>query len=448
MVRGALDGVRIVEFGQLIAIPFATKLLSDMGAEVIRVESCTRLELYRASGFYDNDTSGEWWNRSVHFYEQNRNKQSLTLDLTKARGSERAAGTGFGQRRVRGELHSEGDKELRAGVRGSAEGQAGHHHGVVHGVRPHRSVERIRGNRIRDRGRVGPVISHRIQGRASGDSRNPVLRLHRRRAYGVRDHGRARSQGGDRSGAVHRHLADADAQRNRAGSADGLRFNGRTPAPSGNRDDNFPASGDVSVQGQRQLDLHTIRSDSEWESLCSVLGRDEWTRDIRFADRMARRQNHDLIDDLIADSTRNRDSEELQSALQAVGVPAGAALDGKALLFNEHLAERGFYEVVEHPADLGMPPLPYPSRPWKFSGTPGTIRSAAPKLGEHNRAVLADVLGMSEDRVGALEESGVIGTRPVNTRAPSQPTNEMLKQQGLIVRREPDFKEQVRERFG
>ena len=181
--------------------------------------------------------------------------------------------------------------------------------------------------------------------------------------------------------------------------------------------------------------------------MCSVLGRGEWMEDVRFADSEARRQNHDLIDDLIADSTRNRDSEELQSALQAVGVPAGAALDGKGLLFNEHLAERGFYEVVEHPADLGMPPLPYPSRPWKFSGTPGKIRSAAPKLGEHNRAVLAEMLGMSEDRVGALEESGVIGGRPVNPRAPSQPTNEMLKQQGLIVRREPDFGEQVRERF-
>ena len=57
MVRGALSGVRIVEFGQLIAIPFATKLLADMGAEVIRIESCTRVELYRASGFYDNDPS-------------------------------------------------------------------------------------------------------------------------------------------------------------------------------------------------------------------------------------------------------------------------------------------------------------------------------------------------------------------------------------------------------
>ena len=55
---------------------------------------------------------------------------------------------------------------------------------------------------------------------------------------------------------------------------------------------------------------------------------------------------------------------------------------------------------------------------------------------------------MSEDGVGALEESGVIGTRPVNPRAPSQPTNEMLMEQGLIVRWESDFADQVRERFG
>ena len=104
--------------------------------------------------------------------------------------------------------------------------------------------------------------------------------------------------------------------------------------------------------------------------------------------------------------------------------------------------------MVDHPGDLGMPRLPDASRPWKFSKTPGTIRSAAPKLGEHNRAFLGDVLGMSEDGVGALEESGVIGTRPVNPRAPSQPTNEMLKQQGLIVRWESDFADQVREGFG
>ena len=88
MTKMALEGVRVVEFGQLIAIPFATKLLADMGAEVVRIESCTRLDGYRVSGFYKNDTSGEFWNRAVNFYEQNRNKKSLTLDLAQERARE------------------------------------------------------------------------------------------------------------------------------------------------------------------------------------------------------------------------------------------------------------------------------------------------------------------------------------------------------------------------
>ena len=448
MVRGALDGVRIVELGQLIAIPFATKLLSDMGAEVIRVESCTRLELYRASGFYNNDQSGEWWNRAVNFYEQNRNKQSLTLDLTKPEGRSALLelvsvsdvfAENFTPRVIRNfGLEYEDLRKVRPDiimVSSTGYGHTGPWSGfgaIGFGTEAASGLASVTG--YRDGPPAIPEIPYSDFTAGEHTAFAIMAALVHRAATG-RGQFIDISQTQTLSATVPEALMD-------------YAFNGRTPAPSGNRDDNFQLQGTYPCRGSDNWISISIRSDSEWESLCSVLGRDEWTRDIRFADRMARRQNHDLIDDLIADSTRNRDSEELQSALQAVGVPAGAALDGKALLFNEHLAERGFYEVVEHPADLGMPPLPYPSRPWKFSGTPGKIRSAAPKLGEHNRAVLADMLGMSEDRVGALEESGVIGTRPVSPRAPSQPTNEMLKQQGLIVRREPDFKYQTRERFG
>ena len=76
-----LSGVRIVEMGQLIAIPHAIKLLGDMGAEVIRVESCARLDNYRTSSFYENRAEGRHWDRAANFYEQNRNKYSLTLEL-------------------------------------------------------------------------------------------------------------------------------------------------------------------------------------------------------------------------------------------------------------------------------------------------------------------------------------------------------------------------------
>ena len=63
-----LEGVRIVEMGQLIAIPWAMKMLADMGAQVIRLESCERLESYRGASVYLNDISGECCNRCTNFY--------------------------------------------------------------------------------------------------------------------------------------------------------------------------------------------------------------------------------------------------------------------------------------------------------------------------------------------------------------------------------------------
>ena len=85
---GPLKGIRVVEMGQLIAIPFAMKLLADMGAEVIRLESTRRLESYRSDSVYLNEVEGEFWNRGANFYEQNRNKLGITLDLGRPEGLE------------------------------------------------------------------------------------------------------------------------------------------------------------------------------------------------------------------------------------------------------------------------------------------------------------------------------------------------------------------------
>ena len=85
-MAGPLEGIRIIEMGQLIAIPWATKMLADMGAQVIRLESCHRLESYRSDSVYRNDVEGEFWNRGANFYEQNRNKLGITLDLNQEEG--------------------------------------------------------------------------------------------------------------------------------------------------------------------------------------------------------------------------------------------------------------------------------------------------------------------------------------------------------------------------
>ena len=85
-MAGPLAGIRVLEMGQLIAIPWAMKMLADMGAQVIRLESTLRMESYRGDSLYQNDTSGEFWNRGGNFYEQNRNKLGITLDLSKPEG--------------------------------------------------------------------------------------------------------------------------------------------------------------------------------------------------------------------------------------------------------------------------------------------------------------------------------------------------------------------------
>ena len=84
--NGPLSGLRVIEMGQLIAVPWAMKMLADMGAQVIRLESCQRLESYRTDALYENDIEGEFWNRGGNFYEHNRNKLGITLDLSGDQG--------------------------------------------------------------------------------------------------------------------------------------------------------------------------------------------------------------------------------------------------------------------------------------------------------------------------------------------------------------------------
>ena len=448
MVRPALDGVRIVEMGQLIAIPFATKLLADMGAEVIRIESRARLDGYRAAGFYKNDATGEYWNRAVNFYEQNRGKDSLTLELT----------------------HEEGRQTLLDLI-------------AISDVFAENFTPRVIANfglEYEDLRRVKPdiiMVSSTGYGHTGPWSRFGAI------GYGTEAASGLASVTGYEDGPptipelpyadytagehtifaimaalVHRSITGkgqfidiSQTQTLSATVPEALMeytFNGTLSGRSGNRDSSWAPQGTYPCSGEDRWISFSVRSDTEWESLCSVLSRPEWAADPRFSDSLSRKTHHDVLDHLISVVTRTMDADELQRMLQAERVPAGAVLDGKALLFNDHLLKRGFYEMVEHAPHLGIPPLPYASRPWRFSRAPGSIRRAAPTLGEHNQPVLNGLLGMSEERAMSLAESGVIGTQPSNPRVPESPTNRLLMDQGKIVRWEEDFEEQVRREFG
>ncbi len=448
MPQMALNGVRIVELGQLIAIPFATKLLADMGAEVIRIESCTRLDGYRLAGFYQNDPSGEFWNRAINFYEQNRNKKSLTLDLTQEQARETLRNLiaisdvfaeNFTPRVIKNfGLEYQDLRRIKPDIIMVSSTGYGHtgpwsRFGAIgYGTEAASGLSSVTG--YRDGPPAIPELPYADYTAGEHTVFAIMAALAHRAATGQGQFIDI-SQTQTLSATVPEPLMD-------------YTFNSRVQDRSANRDAIYAPQGAYPCAGNDKWISISVRSDDEWTSLCEALGHPEWTTDPRFASALSRAANHDTLDKLLAEATRTRDAIQLQTDLQTRRVPAGAALDGKALLFNEHLNERGFYEVVEHPARTSIPPLPYASRPWKFSRSPGSIRSSAPTLGQHNSEILNNMLGLSDSHTTTMERAGIIGIAPTNPRATKPPTNRLLMKQGRIVRWEPDFQEQVSRRFG
>ena len=191
-----------------------------------------------------------------------------------------------------------------------------------------------------------------------------------------------------------------------------------------------------------------IDSDAAWQALCRVMGRDDWAADPRYADALSRVRYRAELDQMLAFQTRAHDNQELMARLQAAGVAAGAVMDSANLLFNEHLAAREFYEVVAHHPDTGMPPLPYAGRPWKLSDTPAGAPQPAPLMGQHNRQILAGLLGKTDARIAALEDDNIIGWAPLSPRGVRRPAPEEQVRQGRMQRYDADYAARVRQHFG
>ncbi len=443
-----LAGVRIVELGQLIAVPFAVKMLADMGAEVIRIESCGRLDNYRANSFYDNDSSGDYWNRAVNFYDQNRNKLSLTLDMTKPEAQKTLRdliavsdvfAENFTPRVVRNfGLEYEDLRAIRPDiimVSSTGYGYSGpwsNFGAIGYGTEAASGLAHTTGYE------GGPPMLPEIPYADYTAAEHTVFAVAAALAV------RARTGQGQ-------FIDVSQTQTMSAVSPEVLMdfaVNGRKIERLGNQARALAPQGCYPCSGNDRWIAISAQTDAHWQSLCETLGDPEWTRDERFGDSQSRWANRDDLDGLIGQETARWEHRELERDLQSKRVPAGAVLDGKELLFDAHLAERGYYEVVEHEPSTGMPPLPYTTRPWVFSETPGSIRRAAPLLGEHNRWTLAEVLGRTESQIAELERSGVIGNAPVNHTPVPPITAETQILQGKAIAHDPDFKEQIRESFG
>jgi crotonobetainyl-CoA:carnitine CoA-transferase CaiB-like acyl-CoA transferase len=147
-----------------------------------------------------------------------------------------------------------------------------------------------------------------------------------------------------------------------------------------------------------------VGSERQWPRLCAALGLAELADDPRFADNDARVRNRDTLRPLLAARFASATVAEWLSRLDAAQVPAGPVNDVLAALDQPQARARAMNETVEHPT-LG--PIRQVGVPFKLSRTPARIRAAPPLLGEHSAEVLAE-LGYDEHAIAALRADGVI----------------------------------------
>jgi benzylsuccinate CoA-transferase BbsF subunit len=180
--------------------------------------------------------------------------------------------------------------------------------------------------------------------------------------------------------------------------------NGRIMAPQANRDPNAAPHGAYPCRGDDQWCVIAVFTDAEWQALCQVAEHPEWAQDRRFRTLAERKANEDELDRLIGEWTAQRTREEVMEKLQAAGVAAGIVSTLGDLFDDPQLQQRCIWRTLPH-EELGS--YAYEAPPFTLSETNAELYPS-PLLGEHNRQVYGEILGMSDAEIEELTQQGVI----------------------------------------
>lgn len=399
--RYPLETKRVVDFGQGWAGPLVGTILADMGAQVIKVESRKRVDSQRLTpDNVERDPDKDPWFQTV-----NRNKLSITVDFGTDRGS----------------------SLLRRLVAISNVVIENFSPGVMkrHGL-DYDSLKHIKDDIIMismpGAGSYGPlsdIVTYgpSILGLSGYDC---MVGYYGERVLGMQQayadvnaalHGAfavvAALRHFELTGeGQHIELAQWEAATSILGEAIlGYVMNGRSLSTQGNRRNTWVPHNNYRCKGEDQWVSLSVRTETEWRNLCKAMGDPDWTKDDRFADAYERAKNEEELDRLISEWTASQTHYEVTAILQEAGVAATPCLDVEQRLFDAHFQERKAYTLVEHPA-LGTRWIT--SAPWKLSETPGGIIRRAPLLGEHNRYVLGELLGVEQCEIDGLVREKVV----------------------------------------
>jgi crotonobetainyl-CoA:carnitine CoA-transferase CaiB-like acyl-CoA transferase len=404
-----LAGVRVLDFCRVLSGPWSGQLLADLGAEVIKIEKPNGGDDFRSPPPHLKDSEGRSTRESALYLSCNRNKQSLTLDISNPAGQEvarRLAGKSdivlenfrAGYMRRRG-LHYEALAEINPGLiycSISGFGQDGPYAqqaGYDSTFQAYSGMMNYTGHRDGEPGggplRTGPSLCDINAGMYA--TVGILAALHHRGATGrgqYIDIGML-----DTTLAMVSHQAMAylvageDAPRAGNGSAYG--------APTG------------LFHAADGLLMINAAEDFNWVKLCPLLGFPEMATDPRFARRADRVRNQKALDDLMEGAVGKWKRAELLAALLNEGLPCAPVNDTAAAMQDPQVRHRNMLRELPHPLSA-TGSVRMVANPLRFSDTPLTRYDAPPLLGQHTGQVLASVLGLSAQDIDALREQGAL----------------------------------------
>jgi crotonobetainyl-CoA:carnitine CoA-transferase CaiB-like acyl-CoA transferase len=395
-MAGPLAGIRVVELAQIMAGPTCGMLLADMGADVIKVEKIPGGDDTRS--YSEPSIGGE----SAAFMMLNRNKRGVAVNLKTPGGLE-----------VVKKLLADADVVTENYRLGTLE-KLGLGYEVLRELNPRLVYCAVSGY-----GRTGPyadkggfdLIAQGFSGlmsitgepgREPAKAGSPIADINAGilAALGIVAALVSRAETGQGQ-MVETSLMEAAIQQTYWQSAIFL-ATGRNPGPTGSSHiltapyQAFPTrDGWINVGGANQ---------SNWERIAAVLGLSSLVQDPRFrtnADRMAHKEE---LAGIIAERTKVLSSAEWINAFEDAGVPAGPINRIGDMLADPQVKARDMVVEVEHPSAGRVKAL---GLPIKFSVTPGRVKRAAPRFGEHTREVLA-TLGYSAEEIERLASEGAV----------------------------------------
>lgn len=401
----ALQGVRVLELCQMVAGPYCTKLLADMGAEVIKIEPPDLGDEARRRGPFPKDLPHP--ERSGLFLYLNTNKLGITLKVEDPKG-----------KRIFRELVQEVDILVEDNPPGYLEGMGMGYASLQEGN------QRLILTSITPFGQTGPYRDFKAYhlNTFHAGSEGYLLPGHLGwLLYQDREPLKGAGLVGDyRCGlvaavaaliALYYQRLSGRGQHIDLSKQEALMDLGRYELSK------YPNWGFVETRATRAHPVGGIYQckdgfvqlspveQHQWEGLVRLMGDPAWAKDERFKDRPSRAQNREEADTHISEWALRHTMEEIYHGAQAQGCPVGAIYSPGDLMRSEHLQARGYFVEVEHP-DTGK--VLYPGAPAKFSETPWGVDRSAPRLGEHNEEVYVKKLGYDRGRLAVLRQAGVI----------------------------------------